>query len=51
MKISKVVKKWGKSSIILLNKEDREILNVKPGDILTLDVVNVIHVEDENASS
>ncbi len=34
MEISKKVKKWGNSAVVVLTSEDLEILGVKVGDVL-----------------
>ncbi len=36
--LRKILKKWGKSYIILLNKEDVKTLNLKEGDIIDFEI-------------
>jgi len=39
----KTVKKWGHALVIVLDKEDRKILNVKKGDQARIVVEEIMH--------
>jgi antitoxin component of MazEF toxin-antitoxin module len=36
MELKKKIKKYGNSNVLLISKEDMEVNNLKPGDILTI---------------
>ncbi len=40
MEVNKIVKLWGDSHVVLLNSEDRSIINVKEGDVVTITKAN-----------
>lgn len=36
--MKKVIKKWGHSLVIVITKEDKEILHLKEGDVIDVEI-------------
>lgn len=47
--MKKIVKKWSDSLVIVLDKEDQQIHNIKEGDIIDMSDMTVIKPEQEDA--